>query len=382
MVPQLVALDLVGPSFVDALRRVWDRGDAALPLDPRLPQPAVDRLLEAMAPASIIDRGGGERDLGGSRSVEVGDALVMATSGSTGDPKGVVLTHDALAAHAHGVHARLGVDRDRDRWLACLPLAHMGGLGVVVRALVDDVPLDVLAGFDAATVAAAPADLGSTLTSLVPATLDRLPADHGFRWVVLGGSGDLVERPANVVHTYGLTETGGGIWYSPGGLLEGAELRIVDGEIEVGGPTLLRSYRDGTDPRGPDGWLPTGDLGEWTPAGELVVHGRRGDLIITGGENVWPTVVEQALLTHPKVAEVAVVGDLDLNWGRRVVAYVVPPPGVLSPSLDELRDWVKEALPAYAAPRGLRIVTQLPRTALGKVRRDELRQKPTLRLRR
>ncbi len=105
-----------------------------------------------------------------------GDALVVATSGTTGDPKGVVLTHDALAAHARAVHARLAVDPATDRWLACLPLAHMGGLGVVVRSLVDDVGLDLLAGFDRDAVTPPPtAALGSTLTSLVPATLDRLP---------------------------------------------------------------------------------------------------------------------------------------------------------------------------------------------------------------
>jgi O-succinylbenzoic acid--CoA ligase len=333
-VPELVALDLAGPAFVDALRRVWDRGDAAFPLDARLPTDARGRLLDAMAPASVIDASGDEVARAGGQPTEPGDALVMATSGSTGEPKGVVLTHDALAAHAHGVHARLAVDPSRDRWLACLPLAHMGGLGVVTRALIDGVGLDVLPRFDAATVKAAPLDLGSTLISLVPTTLDRLPAAHGFRWVV--------------------------------------ELRIVDGEIEVSGPTLLRAYRDGTDPRSPDGWLATGDLGEWADDGSLVVHGRRGDLIITGGENVWPAVVEAALLEHPDVLEVAVVGRADSDWGQRVVAFVVPKPGIGPPTLGELQGLASRHLPAYAAPRELVLVRSLPRTALGKLRRADL----------
>lgn len=374
--PGLVALDLPGGSeFIDGLRRVWDRGDAVFPIDQRLPPAARQRLVESMAPTSVID-GMGETSLPGGRAVEPGDALVMATSGSSGTPKGVVLTHAALNAHARGVHARLGVDAGRDRWLACLPLAHMGGLGVAVRALVDGVGLDVLPRFDTATVAAAPVELGTTLTSLVPTALDRLPAAHGFRWVVLGGSGDPTPRPSDVVHTYGLTETGGGIWYSSDGLadgpLDGTELRIVDDEIEVRGPTLMRGYRDGTDPPTVDGWLSTGDLGAWDDEGGLVVHGRTGDLIVSGGENVWPGAVESALSKHPAVAEVAVVGVTDREWGQRVVAHVVPVAGGDPPTLGALAGLTRDAIGPWAAPKELVLMDSLPRTALGKVRRDQL----------
>src|SRR5690606_30654860 len=136
------------------------------------------------------------------------------------------------------------------------------------------------------------------------ARLDPAP----WRRILLGGQAPPADRPANVIATYGMTETGSGVVYE-GRPLPGVEVRVADdGEIHLRGPMLLRAYRDGTDPKDGDGWLPTGDLGELGPDGHLHVHGRRGDLIITGGENVWPTAVERALVTHPAVAEVAVVG--------------------------------------------------------------------------
>jgi O-succinylbenzoic acid--CoA ligase len=370
--PALVALDLPGgPAFVDALRSVWDAGDAALPVDQRLPPPARDRLLGRLGPHAVIGPDGARVafDRPGEPT-EAGDALVVATSGTTGDPRGVVLTHDAVQAHARGVHQVLQVDPTRDRWLACLPLAHVGGLGVVTRALVTGTPLDVLPAFDVEGVVEA-ADRGATLISLVPTALDRVGAER-FRWVVLGGSADPVDRPANVVRTYGLTETGGGVVYLPGRVLPGTEVRVVDGAIELRGPTLLRAYRDGTDPRTADGWLPTGDLGRLDADGTLRVFGRRGDLVVTGGENVWPEAVEAALRTHPAIADVAVGGRPDPEWGARVVAYVVPADRADPPVLDVLRLHVKATLPAFAAPRELVLVRSLPRTALGKLRRSSL----------
>jgi O-succinylbenzoic acid--CoA ligase len=104
----------------------------------------------------------------------------------------------------------------------------------------------------------------------------------------------------------------------------------------------------------------------------LTVHGRQSELIITGGENVWPAAVEAVLASHPGVAEVAVVGRPDEDWGARVVAVVVPADPAAPPTLDALRGWVKERLPAYAAPRQLELVTTLPRTGIGKIRRSTL----------
>ena len=342
-------------AFVDTLRRAWDDGDAVFPLDPRLPGPARERVLAAARPHEPVDDG---------------DALVVATSGTTGEPKAVVLTHDAVAASARATSARLGVDPASDRWLACLPLAHVGGLSVVTRALLTGTPLTVHEGFDAAAIEAAAA-AGSTLVSLVATALRRVDASR-FRTVVLGGSAMPDDLPPNAVTTYGMTETGSGVVYD-GAPLDGVEVRVVDGEVHLRAPMLLRSYRDGNDPKTPDGWYPTGDAGAWDAgAGRLRVFGRRGDLIITGGENVWPVAVERVIGALPSVREVAVVGRPDPEWGRRVVALVVAADPAAPPTLDAVRAAVRQELPAYAAPRELRLVDALPRTGSGKLARADL----------
>jgi len=377
---RLVVVEARGSAgFVDDLRRAWDDGDAVFPLDPRLPAAARAEVLAAARP---------------DEPVEDGDALVVATSGTTGTPKAVVLTHDAVVAAARATSERLGVDPDRDRWLACLPLAHVGGLGVVTRALLTATPLTVVPDASAETLAGA-ARAGCTLVSLVPALLPRVdPA--AFRTLLLGGSAMPPELPPNAVLTYGMTETGGGVVYD-GVPLDVVELGSIggdgepvpffdakrphesrgrsnhataDGELVVRGPMLLRCYRDGTDPKDARGWLRTGDAGWWDDDAErLRVTGRLDDVIVTGGEKVWPVLVEQAVATHPGVADVAVLGRDDPVWGQRVVARVVPARDGEPPTLDDLRGLVKETLPPWAAPRDLELVDALPRTPSGKLLR-------------
>jgi O-succinylbenzoic acid--CoA ligase len=353
-VPRLVALEATGTAaFVEQLRRAWDAGDAVLPVDARLPPPARERLLTAL-------RAGDD--------VEPGDALVMATSGTTGEPKGVVLTMSAVEASARATSSRIGVEPG-DRWLACLPLSHVGGLSVVTRALITGTPLEVLDGFSPATAMASTA----TLVSLVPTALGRIDPAH-FRIIVLGGQAPPADLAPNVVTTYGMTETGSGVVYD-GRPLDGVDIDIAEGgRVRLRGPMLLRCYRGGADPKDADGWLDTGDAGRIDDGGRLVVDGRLSDLIITGGENVWPSAVEQVLCLDPSVGEVAVVGRADPEWGERVVAVVVPAPGAEAPTLDRLRALAKAHLPAYAAPRQLEVVSALPKTALGKTRRASLRR--------
>jgi o-succinylbenzoate---CoA ligase len=360
---RLVALDLPGgPDFVDGLRAVWDRGDTALPVDQRLPQPARAALLDAMRPSAVVDTRGGETVLPRGLPTEPADALVVVTSGTTGAPKGVVLTHDAVAASATASSARLEVAAD-DHWLACLPVSHVGGLSVVTRALHTGTRLTVVAGFDVGTVERSDA----TLVSLVATALHRIDGSR-FRTILLGGARPPSRLPPNVVTTYGMTETGSGVVYD-GVPLDGVELRIAAGEVYIRCPMLFRCYRDGTSPL-VDGWFATGDAGHLGPDGTLVVEGRIDELIITGGENVWPQAVEAVLSGHPAVRDVAVSGRPDPDWGESVVAYVVATGD--PPSLEELRDHVKSSLPAYNAPRVLVLVDEVARTTLGKIIRTKL----------
>jgi O-succinylbenzoic acid--CoA ligase len=370
---ELVALDLpAGQGFVDGLRSIWDTGNAVLPVDQRLPAPAVEALLASLRPSIIMD-GDGAHPRAGGVPTETGDALVVPTSGTTGVAKGVILTHGAVRASALAVSARLQVDPARDRWLACLPLAHIGGLAVVTRALATDTPCTVLERFETHAVEDQ-ARAGATLVSLVATALGRADTS-GYRAVLLGGAAPPDKLAANVVTTYGMTETGSGIVYD-GRPLDGVEVRIdgvgTSGEVLVRGPMLLRGYRDGTDPRRPDGWFPTGDAGRVEPDGTLLVFGRIADVIVTGGEKVWPAPVERLLATHPGVDQVTIWKRSDPEWGERVVAWVVPADPSSPPVLDELRDMVASRLAPWAAPRELVVVASLPRTPTGKVRRADL----------
>lgn len=361
---RLIALDMPSDAvFVDSILRIWNAGDAFASIDQRLPTAARVALLRELAPSAIMDANGLETELPNGRPVETGDAIVIATSGSSGAPKGVVLTHSGITASATASNDRLGTDSS-DHWLACLPLSHVGGISVVTRAWQANCQLTVHPTFDASLVEASTRS-GVTMTSLVATALARVDSTL-FRLILVGGSSAPSSLPQNVIATYGLTESGGGIFYD-GFPLSGVETRIApDGEIHIKAPMLARCYRDGSPVTDIDGWFNTGDIGLISGEGRLVVRGRRGDLIITGGEHVWPQQVEKVLELHPRIREVVVRGVPDPIWGHQVVAWLVTDDGE-SLSLDEARSWVKVALPRYCAPKVIHVLKALPRTTSGKI---------------
>jgi O-succinylbenzoic acid--CoA ligase len=210
---------------------------------------------------------------------------------------------------------------------------------------------------------------GATLVSLVSTALQRIDPTL-FRTIVLGGSRQAAQLPPNCVTTYGLTETGSGVVYN-GTSLRGVELEIRDSIVYVKAPMLLRAYRDGSVPLDSNGWFRTGDRGSLSDIGVLQIEGREGDLIITGGENVWPEIVEDSLRDFESITDLCVAGVPDKEWGHSVHVWVVTEQ-VSSVSLDALRGHVKQTLPAHCAPRHVHFVTEIPRTALGKPQRSVL----------
>jgi O-succinylbenzoic acid--CoA ligase len=209
---------------------------------------------------------------------------------------------------------------------------------------------------------------GATLVSLVSTALQRVDPTL-YRTIVLGGAKPPADRPANTVTTYGMTETGSGVVYD-GVPLSDVEIEIRDSVVYVRAPMLLRAYRDGSIPLTSDGWFRTGDIGSFID-GTVSIAGREGDLIITGGENVWPESVEDALRSHPLVADICVAGTADAEWGQIVTAWIVPATNS-EVTLDAIREHVKQSLPAHCAPRQIVITSAIPRTALGKPQRSLL----------
>ncbi|MGH3853714.1 MAG: o-succinylbenzoate--CoA ligase [Pseudonocardiaceae bacterium] len=350
-----------------ALRCALAGGEAVVPLGPRQPFPP--------------------RDPGAGH-------VGLRTSGSTGRPKWVRLSAAALCASAAATHAWLG---GPGRWLLALPAQHIGGLQVLVRALITGsrpAVLDLRDGFDPAQFTAAARRLAAgdasepCYTALVPTQLSRLleadpeALDH-FDAVLLGGTAapaDLLRRAravgVRVVRTYGMTETAGGCVYD-GWPLAGMRVRLSGaGLIELAGPMLATGYLaapgDTTMARR-DGWFQTADLGRLDGPGRLRVLGRVDDMIITGGLNVAPAEVEAVLTGLPGVAAACVVGLPDPDWGQRVTAAVIPTDPGQPPDPGELRIAARQLLTGAQVPKEIILLDRLPLRGVGKPDRGALR---------
>ena len=332
---------------------------------------------------------------------------IIYTSATSGRPKGVLLTYGNLWWNAIGSALNLGVHRD-DCWLAALPLYHVGGQAILWRSVIYGIPIVVHESFDPDAVNRE-IDRGQvTLISVVSAMLQRMldargvrPWPSSFRCVLLGGGPSprpLLERCARlgvpVATTYGLTEAASQVATlspedfsrklgSAGKALFPAEVRVAAapgevGEILVRGPSVMKGYADRPEETVlalREGWLHTGDLGYLDADGYLYVVERREDLIISGGENVYPTEVEMLLRQHPAIEDAGVIGLPDPEWGQ-VVGTAVRLRSGARLSEDEVRAFCAGRLAGFKVPRRVWFVDDLPRSAGGKLIRRGIEPRP------
>jgi len=333
-------------------------------------------------------------------------AAIIYTSGTSGRARGAVLTRSALLASLAASAANLGWNDD-DRWLATMPLARVGGLSVITRCLAARKPVVLSEAFDADALPRQLAEHRATLLSLVPTMLVKLLDAHPawqapahLRALLLGGApasprllARAAERGLPIVITYGCTETCSQVVATPyaqrsapaacgvGQPLAGAELRIdARGHVLVRGPMRMAGYL-GEAPMAPDAWFDTGDLGELDATSSLHLHARRSDLIISGGENVYPPEVEHVLEACPGVEAAAVFGLADETWGQIVAAVVVPEPRArradhAAALAQGLIEHLAGRLAPHKRPRRLGFMAALPQTAAGKLDRAALAARP------
>jgi O-succinylbenzoic acid--CoA ligase len=332
--------------------------------------------------------------------------VVLFTSGTTGRPKGAVLTEGNFRASARCSAANLGA-HPAPRWLGTLPLFHVGGLAMLTRTAYDGGCLVLQERFEPEEVSRAIDAEGITHASFVATTLERLLESRSdrpvpFSLLALIGGGPVSSpllaraRAAGILalQTYGLTEAcsqvaterpGEADGRTAGPPLPGLEVRITgpggevlgqgrEGDIEVRGPTVMAGYLDRPEATREvlrDGWLRTKDMGVLDERGRLTILSRRTDLIVRGGENIYPAEVESVLSSHPAVQESAVVGVPDARWGEVPVAFVVTRGG--SPLPEGLEAWCRQSLAGFKVPARIQAIESLPRNAMGKVERTVLR---------
>lgn len=340
-------------------------------------------------------------------------ALMIYTSGTTGRPKGAMISHGNLTANIEGLHTAWGWQPD-DVLLHVLPIFHVHGLVVALHgALHAGATAVLLPKFDADQAWQTLVARRCTVFMAVP-TIHRLMVSHphanqydlSHMRLITSGSDrlpdDLFHQSEAVygqplLERYGMTETGMNMSNplhgerrvgSVGRPLPGVEARVVDpaterplpdgevGEVQIRGPHVTAGYwrQPGKTAAAftADGWLRTGDMGMRAADGYFTLKGRSKDLIISGGYNVYPPEVELVLAEHPAVATSAVIGCADEKWGERVTAVVVPKPNAAADPADII-DFCKQHLANYKVPKRVIIVAKLPRNALGKVQKAQLR---------
>ena len=393
------------PATIVRILASIERSIPVAPLDPRISGTERQARIDLLESAS----GTGAADPGGTiPSPRSGRPLaLMFTSGSTGASRAVELSREAFVASARASEQRLGW-RDDDRWLCVLPLAHVGGLSILIRCLVARRTVVLLERFDAEAVTEVIERTAVTLTSLVPTMLSRLlardsawRAPSALRTVLLGGApapdalwSEALGRRLPVLETWGMTETCSQVATAILGAsprspvpLPGWSVRRRGGRLEVKGPALMTRYLDpggGMSPLGADGWFSTGDLGTVNPDGSVTISGRADEMIVTGGENVSPFEVERVLESVPGVGRAVVVGIPDREWGEIVAAALEPAedrhrdfaegpaPAPASEVVQRLQNTIQRELATFQRPRTIVWVPRLPETVAGKIDRAEV----------
>jgi O-succinylbenzoic acid--CoA ligase len=414
-------LEDCGASLLVTDRAEWVDGGSALASEHPLPGPLPSRkdegtprtllrtvMIQDVAVGASSSR---RRDDGGGFDADAVQAI-MYTSGTSGRPKGAMLTFGNFFWSAFGSMAQLGI-HENDRWLVCLPLFHVGGMSILFRSVVNGTTAVIHESFDAARANKAIDEEGVTLVSLVSTMLlrmlearDNTPFAPNLRCVLLGGGPvpqELIDKGLKldipIAQTYGLTETSSQATTlrlqevvtragSAGKPLLPTEIRIErddgspaepgePGELLIRGASVSPGYwqrPDATAAAIRDGWLHTGDAGYLDGDGYLYVIDRRDDLIVSGGENVYPAEVESVLSTHPAIREAGVFALTDPTWGQSVAAAVVLREGPELLTAEALRVFCRERLAGYKAPREVFFTHELPRTASGKLLRRQLRE--------
>lgn len=330
---------------------------------------------------------------------------IMYTSGTTGFPKGVRQTVGNHQASATSSVLNIGLQAD-DAWLCAVPLFHISGFSILVRSLLYGNKVQLYDYFDVEAISQNIIDGDVTHMSVVAVTLERIlhtleqrkaQASPQFKLMLAGGGPVPVEylKRAQALHlavaqTYGMTETSSQTATlasedamskigSAGKPLFFNQIRIAEpningeGEICIRGPHVTPGYigRFAQKSATIDGWLYTGDIGYLDDEGYLFVIDRRADLIISGGENIYPAEIENVLLTHPAVKEAGVCGIEDEEWGQVPIAFVVLKDQI---QIDQLLAFCQKFLARYKIPKKIIITDELPRNGANKLLRRKLKQ--------
>lgn len=402
---------------LSATELIWQINDAqaSLLLFDEAYQDKVERLKEKIVCPIVAISQLIEKELNGApfkpeNPVDLDDLhTIIYTSGTTGRPKGAMLSYGNHFWSAVGSVLNLGLNQG-DRWLCCVPLFHVSGLSILMRSVIYGMSVVLVERFDPVRVNQLITQHKVTHISVVSAMLqaliehlesDQYP-DH-LRVILLGGGPvpepllkTCLKRSLPVYQSYGLTETASQIVTlapedverkagSAGKPLFPAQIAIMEngqklsagqaGEIVVKGPNVTKGYFNREEETArvlKDGWFYTGDIGYLDEEGYLYVLDRRSDLIISGGENVYPAEVESVLMAHPDVKGAGVIGQEDPKWGEVPVAFVVKQPQSLL-SEEDLIHFSRARLASYKVPRVIYFVDHLPRNAANKLLRRELR---------